>query len=555
MIQRRRIVAAVTRARLLELARIFEVSGLSGKPKKEIVQAISAKRSVKTRTLLESMKREELKAACRAVGLDDGGRAKAALIARLMGEKNGQPEPPARQGLRVLLVEPDYRAKFPPLGLLKIGTYHRSRGDEVRLVRGVLKDAGYWDRVYVTSLFSFHHRKTIDTILHYKRVVGDDLTRIFVGGVYATLFPKTIFKETGVWPLQGRINRPNLLGLGDHDATVDGLIPDYSLLGELDYDYGLDDCYFGYATRGCVNRCPFCAVPQLEPEFEPYTGLREYVQAIAEKFGERQNLVLMDNNVLASNQFERIIQDIIDLGFQQGAKRNGKKRVVDFNQGLDARFITRAKARLLATICLQPVRIAYDHVAQRKRFEHAVTYLADEGLTDLSTYVLFNYNDTPADLYKRLRHCIDLNERLGIKIWSFPMRYTPLNMRDRSHLAPHWNRRQLRGLQCILNVAKGLVSHRADLFLRAFGESPDEFDEISAMPEHYVLQRDQYEDNEAAEWRTTYRQLTERQRNEFLEVASVSTKETHILQEAHDLTKSKRLKKLWKPFLSNGRSS
>jgi len=553
MAKRRRIVAAVTRARLLELARGFKISGLSGKPKEEIVHAISTNRSVETRRLLESMKREELKAARRAVGIDDGGRTKAELIARLMGEKDGQLKSPSRRGLRVLLVEPDYRAKFPPLGLLKIGTYHRSRGDEVRLVRGVLKDAGYWDRVYVTSLFSFHHQKTIDTILHYKSLVGDDLNRIFVGGVYATLFPEAIFEETGVWPLQGRINSPNQLGLGDDDATVDGLIPDYSLLHELDYDYGLGDCYFGYATRGCVNRCPFCAVPQLEPEFEPYTGLRQYVEAIAEKFGERQNLVLMDNNILASDQFERIIHDIVDLGFQWGAKRNGKKRVVDFNQGIDARLITRTKAKLLAKICLQPIRIAYDHVAQRKRFERAVTYLADEGLTDLSTYVLFNYKDTPADLYERLRHCVDLNERLGIRIWSFPMRYTPLNTRDRSHLAPHWNRRQLRGLQCILNVTKGLVSHRVDLFLRAFGESAEEFDEISAMPEHYILQRDRYEDNEAAEWRATYRQSTERQKKEFLEVASAPAKEPHIIHVAHARTSSKRLKRLWKPFLLNGR--
>jgi len=315
---------------LLELARAFKISGLSGSPKDEIVKTISAKRSVKTRRLLESLKREELKAACRAVGLDDHGRMKAELIARLLGEMNGKPEPRARQRLRVLLVEPDYKAKFPPLGLLKIGTYHRSRGDEVRLVRGVLKDAGYWDRVYVTSLFSFHHRKTIDTILRYKKVVDDDLTRIFVGGVYATLCPKTVFQETGVWPIQGQINRPNLLGMGDDDATVDCLIPDYSLLDELDYDYGLGDSYFGYATRGCVNRCPFCAVPQLEPKFDPYTGLREYVTAIAARFGERQDLVLMDNNILASKQFKRIIQDMIALGFQRGAKRNGRKRVMDF---------------------------------------------------------------------------------------------------------------------------------------------------------------------------------------------------------------------------------
>ena len=350
MRKRREIVAAITRARLLELAREFEISGLSSSPKGEIVTAIAAKRSIETRRLLESLKREELKTACRAVGLDDHGRTKVELIARLLSETNGHPKARARNPLRVLLVEPDYKAKFPPLGLLKIGTYHKSRGDKVRLVRGNLKDAGYWDRVYITSLFSFNHKKTIETILHYKTVVDDDLTRIFVGGVYATLCPNAVFQETGIWPIQGQINRPNLLGLGDDDATVDCLVPDYSLLEELDYDYGLGDAYFGYATRGCVNRCPFCAVPQLEPQFVPYTGLRAYVTEIAERFGERQDLVLMDNNILASKDLKRIIQDMIELGFERGARRNGKKRVVDFNQGIDARLITRGKAKLLSKI-------------------------------------------------------------------------------------------------------------------------------------------------------------------------------------------------------------
>ena len=69
--------------------------------------------------------------------------------------------------MRILLVEPDYKSKFPPLGLLKIGAFHKNRGDEVVFVRG-LAEPDYWDRVYITTLFSFHHAKIIKTILHYK---------------------------------------------------------------------------------------------------------------------------------------------------------------------------------------------------------------------------------------------------------------------------------------------------------------------------------------------------------------------------------------------------
>ena len=40
--------------------------------------------------------------------------------------------------MRVLLVEPDYYTRYPPLGLLKLAAWHRAKGDEVRLVRGIV---------------------------------------------------------------------------------------------------------------------------------------------------------------------------------------------------------------------------------------------------------------------------------------------------------------------------------------------------------------------------------------------------------------------------------
>ena len=58
--------------------------------------------------------------------------------------------------MRVLLVEPKYKNKYPPMGLMKISTYHKMLGDEVHFVKGTNPsiDAEVWDRIYVTTLFT-----------------------------------------------------------------------------------------------------------------------------------------------------------------------------------------------------------------------------------------------------------------------------------------------------------------------------------------------------------------------------------------------------------------
>ncbi len=90
MVQRRRILEALTRARLADLGAQFGLAGLSGKSKDVVVKAIAGTRAVKTAQLLETLSRDELKSLCRTFGLDDGGRDKQSIVARLTGSPDGK---------------------------------------------------------------------------------------------------------------------------------------------------------------------------------------------------------------------------------------------------------------------------------------------------------------------------------------------------------------------------------------------------------------------------------------------------------------------------------
>ena len=94
----------------------------------------------------------------------------------------------------VLLVEPDYRSKFPPLGLLRISSYHKERGDSVTFARGkvpALRQV-FWKRVYVASLFTYELPRTVETIGYYYPAVENPSDDIIVGGIGATLLPDYI---------------------------------------------------------------------------------------------------------------------------------------------------------------------------------------------------------------------------------------------------------------------------------------------------------------------------------------------------------------------------
>lgn len=423
---------------------------------------------------------------------------------------------------RVLLVEPDYRSSYPPLGLMKLASYYRAKGDEVRFVRGCDQDAAgdYWDRIFITSLFTYDWSK-VEKAVHFYRdnLFGVAVGKVQVGGIAATLLADRLFNETGLYPVRGPLLTARLLG-EDDDTVVDELVPDYSILDQVQHAYRYGRSFMARTTRGCIRSCKFCAIDQLEPDRCDLIDIKPVVEGIRSQIGDQPELVLMDNNVLASPRLADIVDDIMSLGFQRGAKVGKRQREVDFNQGLDARLLTKESVALIAQLPLKPVRIAYDRARDHETFERAVRLIAAAGFRDISNYLLYNFDDRPEELWERMHHCVELGDKLGVRVWSFPMRYVPIADTVRDYVGSRWNRRLLRGVQCVSLVTRGVVSARKDFFLKAFGRSPEEFIEILSMPDRYIIQRSDHAGNGAVEWRRAFRSLSPEERESMWSLTS-----------------------------------
>jgi len=445
---------------------------------------------------------------------------------------------------RILLIEPGYNNKYPPLGLMKLAAYHKSRGDSVRFVKGEDKSAlrQVWDRIYITTLFSFEWKRTSKSIDFGIEAAGGQQERVFVGGIAASLMHEEFVREprwAGIRFIAGLLDRPPAVSLqlssfdGDFGAEdlsgvpIENQVPDYEILDQIPYVYPVRDAYFGYASRGCIRKCHFCGVPKLEGAQREMPPLYDLVNGITSRYGEKKDLILMDNNVTASSRYKELIDEIIDLGFEKGAllSRDGRRvqRRVDFNQGVDARILCKSEMYLreMSKICISPLRIAFDHIGVRKPYETSVRIAAANGIVKLSNYMLYNFKDSPEDLFERMRMNIALNEELGIRIWSFPMRYQPVTLKDRSHVGDRWNAYFLRSFQIMLQATRGVVSGSFSFFNRAFGESVESFRRLLSYPHGFIFYRDYYECGDGRPVREEYESIRSRmstsQENELLD--------------------------------------
>ena len=262
---------------------------------------------------------------------------------------------------------------FPNLALGKIASYHRSIGDIVEWANPLF---GNYDRVYMSKVFTF----TPDCL----DVYDCEVLKGGTGYDYTTKLP----------------------------GYIDRLQPDYSIYPNIDRKTA-----YGFLTRGCPNKCKWCIVPLKEGNVKPYMDVDEIA------IDGRTNLILMDNNILASDYGLGQIEKIIKRGYR-----------VDFNQALDARLVTEEIAFMLAKVhWLCPIRFGCDTPKQIVECERAMKMIDSHCDTPKSYLMYTMINNNMQESYERLMYFRN-NKR--VRVVAQPFR----DLNDPKQVIPQWQK-------------------------------------------------------------------------------------------------------------------
>lgn len=249
---------------------------------------------------------------------------------------------------------------FPNLALMKLSAYHKGRGDQVEWWNGLK----HYDIVYKSRIFTDTYSEDVDYCINADKVVK--------GGTGYDLKNKLPYE-------------------------VEHQYPDYNL-----YSGGGGRAY-GFLTRGCPRSCPFCIVSEKE-------GNTHTVAELSEFWKGQKEIMLMDSNITASKDCERLFDSLI-----------ASKALINFEGGLDIRFLTDKGADQLNRMNTSMIHFAWDNYEFKtydklKRFR---PMLKKDG-RNLRVYVLTNFNTTTAQDIERIYKLKELDYDPYVMIYDKP---------------------------------------------------------------------------------------------------------------------------------------
>ena len=309
---------------------------------------------------------------------------------------------------------------------MKISTYYKNKGDFVEFHKGLLSqtEVRTFDKVLITTLFTFDFIMCIQTIRYYIAIVGID--NVFVGGIVATIMPENFTKEIpGLNVITGQLVSSNVLGYNDN-KNIDILELDYDILWDISYDYPMADSYFIYTSRGCNRKCEFCAVKTLEPNFYNCDNIEDQIRNVDIRFGTKKQLLIMDNNILYSKKFNNAVDKIKTLGF--GASNNRIKKNNNMKYYL-ASLVERIRINkkydnLLNRIKKEFINLKFQRISKKDSIvlHNVVKKINDNIDSEVISYILDN-SDFIIEFFGRYNYhmitrYVDFNQGLDARLFT-----------------------------------------------------------------------------------------------------------------------------------------
>lgn len=261
---------------------------------------------------------------------------------------------------------------FPNLPLMKISAYHKSKGDNVEF----LNPFKHYDIVYSSKVFGGEYSDDYEFCINADKIIEGGTGRAIqvVNG-----------KEEYIKEKDTALPR-----------EIEHIYPDYEL-------YGIKDTAYGFLTRGCPNNCPFCIVSKKEGR------ISQKVADLSEFWRGQKNIELMDANILACKDRKDLLQQLSD-----------SKAMVNFAQGLDARFITEETAELLSKIKIKFIHFAFDLMKNEDKIIQGLRIWGDASPVsrrEQIVYILTNYNTTFEEDFYRVAKVRELGFNPDVRIY------------------------------------------------------------------------------------------------------------------------------------------
>lgn len=232
--------------------------------------------------------------------------------------------------MKVGLIDCDSH-NFPNLPLMKISAYYKKLGNDVGFANVKIN----YDLLYVSKVFT----ESLEPVLpSYRKIIR--------GG--------------SGYDLDNRL-----------PDVVEHIYPDYGLYPE----YTRNSAY-GFLTRGCPrSNHGFCITPKKDG------CVSRKVADLSEFWHGQGNIILLDQNILACRERMELLSQLAD-----------SKALVEFNGGMDIRFLNETVIEALRSIRVKNYHFAWDD--PREPLQEKFQLFRDSGLKVFDhcrVYVLTNY--------------------------------------------------------------------------------------------------------------------------------------------------------------------